>query len=104
MEAGWLQTQVPLCSEPQIRTSLTYVPWPERTLVAADCRAPEAAAPLAADAPALEPLAERWDAQYPARRPRGLAAWARVTVLGAALPAICRVMDTTKARESVHTS
>jgi transposase-like protein len=79
-------------------------PWKERKAVATDLRALYGAATLAEAEQALEHFAERWDATYPAISPSWLADWDRVTVFFDYPSAIRRVIDTTKAIESLNYS
>lgn len=83
---------------------LTYVPWKERKAVATDLRAIYSAATLLEAEQALEQCAERWDAKYPAISPSWLADWDRLTVLFDYPPAICRVIYTSNAMESLNYS
>jgi transposase-like protein len=96
------QTQVQLCLVHKVRQSLTYVSCKERKAVAADLRAIYGAATVAEAERALERLAERWDAKYPAISPSWSADWDRLTALFAYPPAIRRVIATTNALEALH--
>jgi len=91
-EAVVPKTQGPRCLGPKGRHSLQDVPWQERRAVAAALRAIDGAATWPDAEPALERLAERWEAQYPAISPRGLADGDRLTVCFASPPAIRRAV------------
>jgi len=96
-EAVGPKTQVPLGLVPQGRNRLQSVPWTARRAVAADLRAMYGAAPWPDAEPALERWAERWEAQYPAIRPRWGADWDRLTVCCDDPAAIRRAVATTHA-------
>ncbi len=86
----------------KVRNSLRDVPWKARRAVAAALRAISGAATLADAEQALERIAARWHAQYPAISPSGLADWDRLTVLFDSPPAMRRALSTTNAIESLH--
>jgi putative transposase len=92
IEAVCPKTQGPLCLVHKVRTSLKSVPWKERRAVAAAWRALYGAPTLAEAAQALERVADRWDTQYPAMTPSGLAAGDRLTVCLDSPPAIRRAV------------
>jgi putative transposase len=98
------KTQVQLCLVHKVRNSLKYVPWKERRAVAAALRALSGAATLPDAEHALERLAERWEAKYPAMSPRWLADGDRLTVFFDSPSAIRRAIYTTHAIESLHDS
>jgi putative transposase len=98
------KTQVQLCIVHKVRNSLRYVPWKERRAVAADLRAIYGAATLLEAEHALERLADRWDAKYPAISPSWLMDWDRLTVQFDYPPAIRRAIYTTNAIESLNYS
>jgi len=82
---------------PKVRNSLKDVPGKARRAVAADLRALSGAVPLPEAEQALERVAERWDAPYPALSPSWHTARDRLTVFFDSPPAIRRAISTTTA-------
>jgi transposase-like protein len=91
LEAGCPPTPVQLGIVHKVRNSRKYVPWKERTAVAAALRAVSGAAPWAEAEHAWERLAERWGTNYPTSSPSWRADGDRLTVLVDYPPALRRV-------------
>jgi putative transposase len=104
MEAGLPRTPGPLWLVQTVRHRLPAVPGHERQRGAAALRALSGAAPVAEAEHAVERCAERGDPQDPTSRPRGLGDGDRLTVFLDSPPAIRRVLSTTKASESWHST
>lgn len=104
IETVFPQTQVQLCIVHKVRSSLRYVPWKERTVVAADLRAIYGAATLKEAENALHRFSEKWDEKYPAISPRWQADWDRLTVFFDYPLEIRWVIYTTSAIESLNYS
>jgi transposase-like protein len=95
------QTQVQLCIVDLVRTSLRYVSWKERKIIASDLRGIHAA-PTAERA--SEAFAHEWDTRFPSIGKSWQADWKRVIPFFAYPPEIRKVIYTTHAIESIDAS
>ena len=104
IEAVFPKTQVQLCIVHKVRSSLKYVNWKQRRVVAADLRAIYGAPTLDEAQRALERFEDTWDAHFPAISRSWRADWTRLTVMFDYPPPIRKVIYTTNAIESLNYS
>jgi putative transposase len=104
IEAVFPQTQVQQCVVHHVRSSLSYVSYKERKLVATDLRVIYTAATREEGERQLEEVASKWDGRYPLISKQWRGSWERLSVLFAYPPEIRKVIYTTNAIESVNDS
>jgi putative transposase len=104
IETAFPKTQVQLCIVHLTRHSLKYVSWKERKEVAGDLRAIYGAPTVEAAEEALEAFASKWDPRFPSISKSWRSRWENVIPFFSYPPEIRKVIYTTNAIESVHSS
>src|SRR5665213_1717781 len=104
IETVFPQAQVQLCLVHQVRGSLNYVSWKQRKAVAADLKPIYQASTVEEAEQRLDEFAAKWDASYPTISQMSRRHWEHLTPFFAYLAAICKVIYTTNAVESLNMS
>lgn len=104
IETAFPKTQVQLCIVHMTRHSLKYVSWKERKAVVRDLRAIYGAPTVEAAEEALEAFALKWDPRFPSISKSWRSRWENVIPFFSYPPEIRKVIYTTNAIESVHSS
>ena len=104
IEAVFPQTQVQLCIVHLVRSSLNYVNWKERKLVASDLRGVYRAATERQAEQELREFESKWGARYQAIGKLWRENWDRVTPFFEFPAEVRKVIYTTNAVESLHMS
>ena len=104
IEAVFPQTQVQLCIVQLVRSSLNYVNWKERKLVASDLRGVYRAATERQAEQELREFESKWGARYQAIGKLWRENWDRVTPFFEFPAEVRKVIYTTNAVESLHMS
>ena len=104
LEAVYPQTRVQRCIVHQLRNSLKFVNWKERKQIAADLKTIYSAPTEQAARLALQSFRASHDARHPAIAKSWEAAWDQLTPFFDYPPAIRKLIYTTNAIESLHSS
>jgi putative transposase len=102
IEAVFARTQVQQCIVHQVRSSLSYVSWKERKVVATDLKAIYTASTREEGELRLEEFAAKWEARYPTISKQWRGNWERLAVFFAYPREIRKIIYTTNAIESVN--
>ena len=102
IETLFPRTEIQLCIVHMVRSSLKYVSWKERKVVARDLKTIYKAASAEEAEHALEAFAETWDARFPQISKSWRTRWQNVTPFFAYPPEIRKVIYTTNAIESLN--
>jgi len=102
INAVFPNTEVQLCIVHMVRSSLKYVPYKDRAVVAADLKTIYLSSSEESAAIALDAFSEKWDAKYPMITRSWRARWPEVIPFLKFPAAIRKVIYTTNAIESVN--
>jgi putative transposase len=102
IEAAFPKATVQTCIVHQVRNSLAYVPWQDRTTVAADLRTIYTASNEAEADEALRDFEQKWSSKYPTIAPSWRNNWTRLVPFLAYPPEIRKMIYTTNAIESLN--
>ena len=102
INAVFPNTEVQLCIVHMVRSSLKYVPYKDRAVVAADLKTVYLSSSEESAAIALDAFSEKWDAKYPMISRSWRARWPEVIPFLKFPAAIRKVIYTTNAIESVN--
>ncbi len=104
IETVYPKTQVQLCIVHMVRSSLRYVGWKDRKVVAGDLKKIYSSKTIEEAELALSSFSEKWDKQFPSISKSWLTHWENITPFFAYPAEIRKVIYTTNAIESVNMS
>lgn len=102
IESAFPKATVQTCIVHQVRNSLAYVPWQDRTAVAADLRVIYTATNEEQAEQALCDFEQKWSSKYPTIAPSWRNNWARIVPFLAFPAEIRKMIYTTNAIESLN--